>query len=432
MKLTQKTARPVAAIALAAAAALALAACGSSGPTGPGADTATAWALTGQQEAIQASFDSWNKANSNEKVNVQFFENDAYKQKIRTALGSGDSPTLVWSWGGGPLKTYVDAKKLVPLDDAIASNVFPAIADNGRVDGNLYAVPNNTVQPVLMYYNTEVLKAAGIHEQPATWDDLLTDVATLRKAGVNPISMGGGSKWPQLMWLEYLTDRIGGPEVFNAIQNNKAKSWSDPAIIEALTKIQELVKAGGFADGYESLTTDNSADSALVYSGKAALILQGAWIYGDLLKAVPDMLTNGGITWGSFPTVDGGKGDPSAVVGNASNYWSISADASKSQQKAAAGYLAGGNMDDAYVDALIAGGGVPPVKGLEDKIAKSDNAKFLGDVYSMSRDASSFTLSWDQAIDPAAASELLTNLDKIFLGQITPEQFADAMNATIK
>jgi raffinose/stachyose/melibiose transport system substrate-binding protein len=94
--------------------------------------------------------------------------------------------------------------------------------------------------------------------------------------------------------------------------------------------------------------------------------------------------------------------------------------------------LAGGNMDDAYVDALIAGGGVPPVKGLEDKIAKSDNAKFLGDVYSMSRDASSFTLSWDQAIDPAAASELLTNLDKIFLGQITPEQFADAMNATIK
>jgi hypothetical protein len=27
---------------------------------------------------------------------------------------------------------------------------------------------------------------------------------------------------------------------------------------------------------------------------------------------------------------------------------------------------------------------------------------------------------------------MLTNLDKVFLGQSTPAQFADAMNATIK
>jgi len=431
MKLTQKVPRLTGAVALVGAAALALAGCGSSGPSADG-DAASAWALTGQQETIEASFDSWNQKNADEKVDVEFFENDAFKQKIRTAIGSGDAPTLIWSWGGGPLKVYVDANKLTPLDDAIASDVFPAIADNGRVDGVLYAVPNNTVQPVLFYFNTDVLESAGIDAQPETWDELLGDVATLREAGVNPISMGGASKWPQLMWLEYLTDRIGGPEVFEAISTNQPDAWSDPAITEALTKIQELVDAGGFADGWESLATDNSADAALVYSGKAAMILQGAWLYADFLNAVPDMLESDTITWGDFPTVEGGAGDPSAVVGNASNYWSISSDASKAQQDAAAAYLADGNMDEDYIDDLIAGGGVPPIIGLEDKLAQSDNADFLVDVYEMSRDASSFTLSWDQAIDPAAASEMLTNLDKIFLGQITPQQFVDAMNATIE
>ena len=119
-------------------------------------------------------------------------------------------------------------------------------------------------------------------------------------------------------------------------------------------------------------------------------------------------------------------------MGNASNYWSISSDATKAQQEAAAAYLAGGNMTDAYIDDLLKGGGVPPVVGIEEKISASDNAEFLLDVYNMSKDAPAFTLSWDQAIAPAAADALLTNLDKVFLGQITPEEFADAMNATIK
>ena len=98
----------------------------------------------------------------------------------------------------------------------------------------------------------------------------------LKAAGIAPFSLGGQSKWPQLMWLEYLTDRIGGPEVFQAIQDNKPNAWSDPAVIQANTMIQQLVDAGGFADGFSSIATDSNADLALLYTGKAAMILQGS------------------------------------------------------------------------------------------------------------------------------------------------------------
>lgn len=430
MKLTQKASRLAGAVALTSVSALALAACGSSGPSASG--EATAWALTGQEATIGNAFDVWNDANADEQARVEFFENDAFKQKIRTAIGSGDSPTLIWSWGGaGNFKTYVDSDKVIELDESLTEKYFPAIVDNGRIDGKLYAVPNNTVQPVVLYYNKELFDQAGIDGAPGTWDEFLDDVGTLKAAGIAPISIGGASKWPQLMWLEYLTDRIGGPEVFEAIQQNEPDSWADPAIIEALEKIQQLVEVGGFIDGYQSISTDNSADTALLYTGKAAMILQGAWAYADMQGSDPDFVSSS-LGWANFPGVDGGVGDPANVVGNASNYWSISSDATKAQQEAAAAYLAGGNMTDAYIDDLLKGGGVPPVVGIEEKISASANPEFLLDVYNMSKDAPAFTLSWDQAIAPAAADALLTNLDKVFLGQITPEEFADAMNATIE
>lgn len=432
MKLS-KMRRAVTATAVAVVAALALTACGSSGPSGSGGDSAgaTAWALTGQQQTYQDSFDSWNKANPTETVTVSFFANDAYKQKIRTAIGSGQGPTMIYGWGGGVLKSYVDAKSVVPLDASLTGKYFPSIAANGQVDGETYAVPNNSVQPVVLYFNKDLLSQAGIANPPATWDELLADVATLNAAGIAPFSLGGQSKWPQLMWLEYLTDRIGGPEVFQAIQDNKPDAWSDPAVIQANTMIQQLVDAGGFAEGFSSIATDSNADLALLFTGKAAMILQGSWAYSNFKTAAADFVSAGKLGWSSFPTVEGGTGEATAVVGNPSNFWSIGSYATEAQQKAATAYLTGGNMNDAFIDGLIAGGGVPPVTGLEAKIKASADPEFLSFVYDMSRDAPSFQLSWDQALDPGQADALLTNLDQIFLGQITPQEFSEAMNATI-
>ncbi|GCE23645.1 hypothetical protein KDK_74450 [Dictyobacter kobayashii] len=42
-----------------------------------------------------------------------------------------------------------------------------------------------------------------------------------------------------------------------------------------------------------------------------------------------------------------------------------------------------------------------------------------------------FQLSWDQALLPQPAQVLLTNLDQLFLKQITPQQFSDNMNKTL-
>ncbi|WP_062378763.1 extracellular solute-binding protein [Demequina pelophila] len=434
-------------IALAAGSLVAtLAACGggaqpsgsASGDSDDGGSTASgpasAWALTGGSEAVfQTQFDDWNAAHPDSPIEVEWFANDAYKEKIRTAVGSGNAPTLIFSWAGGTLADYVRNGAVADITDEVApllENIIPSVAANGQIDGKTYAVPNNQVQPVILYYNKEVFEEAGV-ELPTTYEELLDVVATLSDQGVIPISLAGASVWPELMYIQYLTDRIGGPEVFQAVLDGEADAWSDPAITEALTKIQELVDAGAFGDGFGSTVADGGADTALVWTGKAAMVLQGGWVYPDFLNNAPEFVEGGSLGYANFPAVDGGTGDPANIVGNPANFWSVSTSSSAEAQESATNFLVDNNLSDEAVDEFLSVGTVPPLLGLEDKIAASDDAEYLTFVYDMVKDAPHFQLSWDQALPPAQAQELLSNLSQIFLGEITPEQFVENMNATL-
>jgi raffinose/stachyose/melibiose transport system substrate-binding protein len=432
--------RSVAMAVSAAALSVSLAACGSSGPAGStpaSAGSATMWGLTGgNQPVLQKSIDAWNSAHSDKTIKLDFFANDAYKTKVRTAVGAGEGPTFIYGWGGGVLKSYVDAGQVEDLtgfleeNPAVKDRYLPSVLKNGEIDGKTYAVPNNNVQPVVLYYNKEVFEKVGA-EPPKTWDELMALVPKFKEAGIAPFSLGGQSKWPDLMWLEYLVDRVGGPEVFANIAANKPDAWSDPAVVESLTKIQELVDAGGFVNGFSSIAADSSADQALLYTGKAAMILQGGWIYQGMKKDAADFVKSGKLGYTTFPTVEGGKGDPKNVVGNPSNFWSISSKATEEQKDAALEYVKDGMFTDENVQDLIDSGAVPVVQGIEDKLEASPDKDFLTFVYGMAKDAPDFTLSWDQALSPAQADAMLTNLDQIFLKKITPEQFVSTMNATI-
>ena len=431
--------------ALALAGSLVLAACGGAQPggnpagagassaAGEGSSEASAWVLTGGGwPVIEQSFQTWNDANADKSIAVEAFANDAYKEKIRTSVGSGQAPTLIMNWTGGTLADYVENDRVVDVTaetEDLVSRVIPSVAQNGVVNGKAYAVPMNDVQPVMLYNNQAVFDQVGA-EVPTTWQELLDVIPKFRDAGIAPISIAGQSVWPELMWLQYLTDRIGGPEVFEAILEGKPNAWSDPAVEEALTKIQELIDAGAFVDGFASVTADQGADFALVHTGRAAMILQGSWGYATFKTDAPEFFETS-LGFSEFPSIEGGTGDPKNIVGNPANFWSVSASASPEAQQTATSYLNDWVYNDDVVTSMLAAGSVPPITGLEDKIAASADAKYLDFAYNLVGDAPHFQLSWDQALAPQQATELLTNLSKIFLKQTTPEQFVTAMNATL-
>ncbi|TQN28348.1 carbohydrate ABC transporter substrate-binding protein (CUT1 family) [Haloactinospora alba] len=400
---------------------------------GSSSDGATAWALTGgSEEAFRASFNSWNEANPDREINVEWFANDAYKEKIRTAVGAGNAPTLVFNWSGGTLADYTEADQVVDLSgqvDGLTENVLPSVAANGETGDGLYAVPNNQTQPIVLYYNKKVLADAGV-EPPETLDDMTDAVEALKGEGVVPIALAGQSVWPELMWIQYLTDRIGGPETFQRILDGEEGAWSDPAVMEAATAIADLVEAGAFGDSFGSVDADSGADTALLHTGKAGMLLQGSWVYPNMAEDAPEFVGDD-LGHTTFPVVDGGSGSPSNIVGNPANFWSVSADASEEEQQTAIDYLNDQVYNEENVQSLLDLGSVPPVSGLEDEIAAQDDSEHLDFTYGMVRDAEHFQLSWDQALPPDQAQELLSNLSRLFLGEITPEEFGATMDQTL-
>ncbi|MBF8185703.1 extracellular solute-binding protein [Nonomuraea sp. K274] len=420
-----------------------VAACGTSGPQ-PGGGTSggdgggpSAWIISGVTEkAFQSSFDSWNAAHPQQKFAIQKFANDPYKQKIRTAVGARQAPTLIYGWGGGVLKSYVEAGSVEDLSDlaadpAVKERFLPAIAAAGTVDGKTYAVPNNGVKPVVIYYNKDMFAKIGA-QPPKTWGELMALVPRFKSAGVAPFTVSGQAKWPLLPWLAYLIDRIGGPRVMNDVIAGKKDAWSDPAVTQANQKIQQLVKAGGFVNGFSSISTDSGADVALMYTGKAAMTLGLPATYQTIKTADPEFISGGKLGYFPFPAVEGGKGDPADVVGNPTNFWSISSAATPAQKQAARDYIKSDLLNEKYAAELLAAGNVPPVSGMEDAIAKSEDPAYFSMIYDVAAKAPNFQLSLDQALAPEQADKLLTGLQQIFLEQITPEQFAASMNATIR
>jgi len=427
-----------------AGAAATLAACGSSGPGtsssgGGGGTSASYWFLTGQPgEGIrQGAAERFNKANPNTKIEFTAFENDAYKQKIKTAIGAGQAPTLIWGWGGGGLKSYVDAGQVEDLTDwfnqnaAVKDRLFPSSFGPATIDGKIYAMPAETVAPIILFYNKKVFEKVGA-QPPKTWNDVMALVPKFNAAGVAPFSLAGKSRWTNMMWLEFLLDRIGGPDVFNAVFEGQKDAWSHPAVTETLTKTQELVKANGFSKGFSSVDAAANADQALLYTGKAAMMLHGAWTYGSMKNDGGDFVSSGSLGWMNFPIVEGGKGDPSDTVGNPGQYLAISSKATTEQKDIAKKFFTSGVLDEAETKAWInEGGSVPVVKGTESTLAASPDAAFLKFVYDTSVNAKVFAQSWDQALSPTAAETLLDNIAKLFQLEVTPQQWIANMNGVI-
>ena len=409
----------------------ALAGCGFGVGGQGGGKAATLWDIsTGpEQQLLMKIIKAFNSSHSSMGVKAQFFQNDPYKNKLRVSLGSDAPPDLFYNWGGGILESYVEAGVVQPLGAKVNTDRFlSSVMDAVTFGGQVYGFPNGGSDPVVFFYNKPIFSANGV-EPPRTWADLVEVVRTLRSAGVTPISLAGKNQWPGLMYEEYLVDRLGGPQVFQRVLDGAPQAWSDPAFVQANTMIQELVRMKAFPPGFNSLDYDTGQSTQLLYTGDAAMQLMGAWDYGTLLSEAPDFMKQGDLGWFAFPTVDGGSGDPKNIAGNVSTFYSIPAESQ--HVDTAETFLNDAVMSTEQVRGLVNIGSVPPVTGIEAELQKSSDADWLRFIYDLAKQAPHFALSWDQALPPEAASEMLTNLDLLFLLNITPQQFSARMNETL-
>ncbi|WP_405926808.1 ABC transporter substrate-binding protein [Streptomyces sp. NBC_00035] len=403
--------------------------CGSSGsstssPTG----NADFWTLQDPTNSVQkAAVDSFNSAGKG-KVSMTVIATDGYKDKLRTAMGSSKMPGLFFSWGGGSLDDYVKAGKLVELDGILGGRFLPSALAAGKVDNKLVGIPCRGTQPVFLFYNKKVFADADV-EPPKTYTELQSLVKVFKGKGITPFALAGNasSSWTELMWVEYLVDRLAGPELFDKIQGGDWSQWEDPTVLKTAQMIKDLVDSGAFGKNFGSVNYGAGGTSTLLNKGKSAMVLMGSWEYAVQQGEAPDFAKND-LGYVAFPSVEGGKGDAANVVGNPTNYISVTTAAPKDT---ATEFLKT-TYSDSYVQGLIEKGEVPVTTNAEKLLAKAPDPAYAKFQYDMVAKAPSFTQSWDQALGLTLGTPLLTEIQKLFNGQSSPEQFVSAVSAIKK
>lgn len=407
-----------------------LTACGSGGGAG-GGGTITAFvygddAVKVQQAAVERFNGSAAAERAGGTVKLEKVPGSDYSPKLRTAMGSPSAPDVFFNWGGGSIRAYEEAGALVDLtgtiaDDPVLRNGFlPSVLAAGDLAGRHYGIPMRGMQPVILFYNKSVFAEQRLRP-PTTWDQLLDVNAKLRRANITPFALGGSDIWPELMWLEYLVDRIGGPEVFRRVQEGDAQGWGDPAFLKAAEMVRELVDGGAFGDKFTSVSYVNGGAPAVFAKGRAAMHLMGSWEYSTQLGKFPGFARQH-LGWAAFPKVEGGTGDVGNVVGNPTNYWSVNA---RTRNKDLAIAFLKEAASEAYTKDLIALGDVPATSNAARLLGSAPNPAYATFQYEMVRRAPAFTLSWDQALGDLG-SPMLTEIGKLFAGKSSPAAFVAA------
>lgn len=144
---------------------------------------------------------------------------------------------------------------------------------------------------------------------------------------------------------------------------------------------------------------------------------------------LPEFADSGNFGYAEFPVVEEGSGDPSNIVGNPANFWSVSSDASEEEQEVAFDYISEHLYNDETVDEMLDAGSLPPLNDIQDRIEGTEAEDFLGFADEIVDNANHFQLSWDQAISPSEEQAFGDNLAGILQGNMTPQEFVDSMNA---
>ncbi len=233
---------------------------------------------------LKTLIDKFETANPGVKVSAEEIGWDNLQQRLTTDISGGTNPdvaVIATRW----ILDYAQGSIAEPLDGYITpdyrAGFFDSLIGPSSVGGKLYGLPFDASTRAL-YYNTDMLAAAGVAAPPATWDELRS-MAGKVKAGGKGYGFGLQGKeietdtyWYYPLWT------YGG----NIIENGKSGVASPSAI--AATKLYKGLIDDGLTQ--PSPTAYNRQDvETLFKQGRTATIITGPWLMGQLAKEAPNI-----------------------------------------------------------------------------------------------------------------------------------------------
>lgn len=358
------------------------------------------------------------------------FDDLSLTLKLTVSAGDGPEVTKV-NQGAGDQGTMAQQGLLLPIDDYITQYGWDKRQSEGILartrwsdkgqfgEGPAYGI-SGLGEIVGLYYNGKVLADAGIAAPPATFEELVQAVETLKGKGVTPFVIGTAKQHFALHLIASIEQAhidASNRQTLDDLVYGRGGTFKTEAGLAAATIVQKWATEGGFIDGYQGISGDDAVQ--LFVAGGGAFLVSGTWQFGA-------MQNNPDIHFMPMPPPAGVTKPLS--VGGVDLSWSITSNAKdKAAQDLGAQYI--DYMVSPEAATIWAEAGFFPSTPLSDpSVVKST---VLSEGLAMWK-----TLGENNALghypDWASPTLLKTyddNTPLLLAGSITPQAFVDAVDA---
>jgi raffinose/stachyose/melibiose transport system substrate-binding protein len=365
-----------------------------------------------------------NALDNNITIPVETFENDPYKDKIRIDIPGGTGPDIFSSWGGGESLPYVENGNVLALDSYLDSatmgRMLGGALANTTYDGTVYGLTFGLAASGF-YCNNRLFEENGI-KIPETWSDLVDAAGKFNEAGITPISTSIQERWVVGMLFDAMILRSVGVDGVMKALTEGGDAFTDPGFKLAAEKIMELVDMGAFNADANAISRNEAEISVL--AGETPMYYMGSWAAGALAGDDTVELDRGNFTYIPFPTIPGGKGLATEFMGGAVDCVMVNSNVAHPEAAAAfAKYFAENVAREGY---LV--GSYMPVWQVGD-IDESGINPIMVSIKEATESATDFVMWFDTFLGSDLASIYQDATVELLAGQITPDEFVEALTA---
>lgn len=365
----------------------------------------------------------YQETHPNFNIEIEYIpERSSFLQKIKILGASNELPDWFDADPDNYIESLADEGVLYDMETlyeelGVSDRFFNISKDYARLNDGRLLLFTWQCNAEYFFYNKEHFAAAGIEKTPETFDEFLVACEKLAEAGYTPLAIGDVTGGMFMRYFAFLPFRMQGNQYIEDAVKGIQKFADEPGI-KAAEFIQSIAKY--FPEGFT--TSDYNTFIDLFATGECSMIYNGTWMLNSLVDENMNLREEFDIfTMPKYTDAD---------VTNETDYFANSGigtailkDSMDDQMKSFLAFLF-----DNYADLLITKyNSIPSLMPSTTEGVPEIYQRVMKDADSVN----AFAKCWDVVIDTSSLDTLNSESVNLALGVITPQQWAEALDASI-
>ncbi len=329
----------------------------------------------------------------------------------------------------GQMPATAGTGQLADITDLVDPNMYIGKLFSETWDGKIYGLAMKGTEYNLLWYNSNMLKEAGLDEFPTKMDDLLALDKYFDAKGIDLIALGNNVAWytPACLFGPIFYEKLGLEKGQSLVLSDGTVKWTDPAVIEAMSWLPKIA-----ATCNEDFNQQDDIWAAGWYAqGKAFCYPGGSWVASTIKtfeNDYPDVVA--ATRCALVPSISGEKANTYIMAAEAEGY-SINSRLKRGTPEFDAAFALISQICSKDYAEMMAENGTISAPISDKKVDTSSFPQMTQDFIAIHNAGYTSALTLQSYIDVSVFNALTPELQTIMGGTNTPEQAAANVQAAL-